>query len=332
MSSSKEAWKTFHAKVCNDFTEEELAGVSLPILHGLLKHYGVSSAVEAARIEIYWRVLNKEGPEKKTTLEMSHAVLRTPPPAPTPAPRLRMRSSSPAVTSVCGVAEHPAPFEVPKPKRSPSLQRRKLMRYELPATGNPNTLCSAVRERSPSPFRTLTPRKIGSCNPNDLAPEEKVISRRSMSTGAPRRTSITEVNASPVRTRRVCRIPPSPSTPCQKKITKSFLSSPADPNVSQSDSDVFMREIVGHGDWTGPRGAYSHSLQGKRSASAAASPSTPPSTRCTGKSSRYTPQDSGAPPFGVVGCAPETKITKIPRSLTQTSPAKGAGMRFIATY
>ena len=114
MSASATAWEQFTTKVGDDFTKDELLGLSLKALQELLPEYGVASAVARARVEIQWRVLGGGRLETTTSLARPTPSTSTTPKA--AASHIR----SPSVTSLASMATGGTPS-----RRTPSSSRAK---------------------------------------------------------------------------------------------------------------------------------------------------------------------------------------------------------------
>ena len=74
MSACDAAWRRFTSLVANEFTDTELALVSRESLRNLMKHYGVTNAIETARLEVQWSILQGTNDVARTTMMRQSAA------------------------------------------------------------------------------------------------------------------------------------------------------------------------------------------------------------------------------------------------------------------
>ncbi|KAJ9440958.1 hypothetical protein DIPPA_61500 [Diplonema papillatum] len=204
MSSSKEAWDNFVCKVRGDFDEEELASVSLSTLHELLKHYGTTSAVESARVEIYWRVLSKSKAPKDTSLTPLRRDSRRESNSESTPTRTAIDQRPPLSAPLISLAESPRSAALPPRSRS---QPRLAHSPSMTAAARIANLRSSMQQRSPSPAHACT-----------TSPEGSVQHPQPFIVPSP------QLSGSIQRRRKYSQDPPARSNPCLMPVRQASVS------------------------------------------------------------------------------------------------------------
>eukprot|EP01060_Flectonema_neradi_P027198 TRINITY_DN36828_c0_g1_i1.p1 TRINITY_DN36828_c0_g1~~TRINITY_DN36828_c0_g1_i1.p1 ORF type:complete len:638 (+),score=76.29 TRINITY_DN36828_c0_g1_i1:129-1916(+) len=154
-SVARQSWNRFCRVASDQFTNTELAAVSLETLKGLLRHYSLRDPIECARIEVYWRLLSIQRETKAEELPLKAA--------PSVASPAKVRSGTPTRKSVQRSGsgnsftplEHPRPFEVTPLQKGPHLSRRGSLRHGPARSCNPNrSTSSQYTWRTHSPGRS----------------------------------------------------------------------------------------------------------------------------------------------------------------------------------